>query len=100
MTTAWVAIGISAIALSATIGTFLWNERKWSRQRKARLAIGPAQEIRTAISEARTRFDDISALGGRDTSYFERQENRSTGLQLHDLSGRPRLSPNEWCNGR
>jgi hypothetical protein len=84
MTTAaaLVAIAISLLALGS-------SELRWRAQRKGLRAVGPAGDIRSAITQARRCFEDIVALGGRDASYFH-GEHEGLGQHLLDLAPRPR----------
>jgi hypothetical protein len=89
VTTAWVAIGVSSLAVGIALIAFVSSEVRWRKERERQRAIGPAPDIRAAVTDARERFRDIIAVGEKKTSYFLEEQNRDIGQRLHDLAERP-----------
>jgi hypothetical protein len=82
---AYVALGVSVVAIVSSIGYPEWRLRRTVAQKRA---VGPATDTRAALIQARTYFQDISTHGGRSTRYFLDADRKGIGQRLHDLADR------------
>ena len=62
--------------------------RQWQAQRNRHRVLGEADATRTAIIEARERFEHLIATGGQSKRYFTAEENQQTGRRLRDAADR------------
>jgi hypothetical protein len=76
------------LAIVVAGGTFLWTEHRYRSIRTAKRAAGPTTDTREALESARTDFDTIIGLGGRNSTFFHEVGRAGSGQHLHDLSDR------------
>jgi hypothetical protein len=78
---AWIALGVSIGAL--TLGIF-----QWITGRRRNRVLGDPEVARTAIVNARDRFQEIVDVGGEDRAFFQNEGHRSISQALRDVSAR------------
>ena len=78
---AWTALGLSVVNSGAlVVGA--------QRRRHRRNAVGPADDIRPALTDARDGFRHLTAVGGETSSWFLDADRKATDQRLSDLAKR------------
>ena len=58
------------------------------RENKRRLATGPSEDLRGALTDIRALFGIVISSGGKTDRFFSDEENKRKGQRVVDLTGR------------
>lgn len=83
-----VSVLIAALALATSIYALVAGELRSRSDRKRRQAVGPAEEIREALTVLRTHFVDMISAGGWREPEFLQPERKHCGQRIEDLRKR------------
>lgn len=67
---------------------FARGEMRQHREKQRRLATGPSEDLREAVADIRTLFENVIGSSGKTDEFFSDEENRQTFQRVVDLTGR------------
>jgi hypothetical protein len=78
----WLAVGIAG-------GSFVYTEIRVRSRQKFHKAAGPEPaELRGRLTDLRNLFNDVSAAGGQDNSWFLHPDRRQAAQNVRDQAAR------------
>ena len=88
----WAADGIALLALGLSGYAVILGEVRSRRDRGRQLAVGPADELRSALADLRTLLSDVANVGQRKP-FFTDPTRKQSGQRLSDLAARVSDTP-------